>query len=270
MGYVLGFSKLESAITGQIASLFQKRGEVEPTALIKALEREVVKQATKTEEGLFVPNDYAVYLCEEDCHRLSAARIIKALHEAVERKVIRENYFMDGNLSVRIEKMYEGNEAIVIKSKFMDDANADEDTINLENESLDNTLVEQKTIVEENQQTLIADKEKFQTVPKMNYWHKNDYEIAKLTVERDEGEEEYILGERQFYIGRKESNDLVLADESVSRIHAFISYDRHRHILHDANSLNGTYINKKFAEKQELHHGDKILIGNILVTYEAL
>ena len=266
----MGFSKLESAITGQIANLFQKRGAVEPAALIKALEREVVKQATKTENGLIVPNDYAVYLCEEDCHRLSAARIIKALHEAVERKVIRENYFMDGNLSVRIEKMYEGNEAIVIKSKFMDDANADEDTINLENESLDNTLVEQKTIVEENQQTLIADKEKFQTVPKMNYWRKNDYEIAKLIVERAEGEEEYILGERQFYIGRKESNDLVLADESVSRIHAFISYDRHRHILHDANSLNGTYINKKFAEKQELHHEDKILIGNILVTYEAL
>lgn len=266
----MGFSKLESAITGQIANLFQKRGAVEPAALIKALEREVVKQATKTEIGLAVPNDYVVYLCEEDCHRLSAARIIKALHEAVERKVIRENCFMDGNLSVRIEKMFEGNDAIVIKSKFMDDANADEDTINLENESLENTLVEQKTLVEENQQTLVADKKKFPEFPKFNYFRKSDYEIAKLTVDREEEEEQYILGERQFYIGRKESNDLVLADESVSRIHAFISYDKHRHVLHDANSLNGTYINKRFAEKQELNHGDKILIGNILVTYEAL
>ena len=266
----MGFSKLESAITGQIASLFQKRGAVEPAALIKALEREVVKQMTKTDIGLVVPNDYVVYLCEEDCHRLSAARIIKALHEAIERKVIRENCFMDGNLSVRIEKMYEGNEAIVIKSKFMDDTNADEDTINLENESLENTLVEQKAITEENQQTLIADKKEFPSFPKMNYFRKNDYEIAKLTVDHDDEEEQYILGERQFYIGRKESNDLVLADESVSRIHAFISYDRHRHILNDANSLNGTYINKRFVEKQELNHGDKILIGNILVIYEAL
>ena len=266
----MGFSQFESAITGQIASLFQKRGSVEPSALIKALEREVVKQETKTENGLIVPNDYVIYLCEEDCHRLSAARIIKALHEAVERKVIRENCFMDGNLSVRIEKMYEGDDAIVIKSKHMDDSNADEDTIDLENESLSNTLVEEKTIVNENEKTLVADKGQFQELPKMTYPRHDEYEIARLTVDKGEGEEQYILGERQFYIGRKESNDLVFADESVSRIHAFITYDRHRHVIHDANSLNGTYINKLFIEKQELKHGDKILIGNIEVVYEAL
>ena len=266
----MSFSKFESAITGQIASLFQKRGAVEPSALIKALEREVVKQETKTDSGLIVPNDYVIFLCEEDCHRLSAARIIKALHEAVERKVIKENCFMDGNLSVRIEKMYEGNDAIVIKSKHIDDSNKDEDTIDLDNESLSNTLVEQKTIVEENEKTLVANKEKFQELPKLTYPRKTEYEIAKLTVNNSEGEEQYILGERQFYIGRKESNDLVLADESVSRMHAFITYERHRHIMHDANSLNGTFINKKFIEKQELKHGDKILIGNIEVIYEAI
>ena len=265
----MGFSKIESAITGQIANLFQKQGSVEPSALIKALEREVVKKETKTESGLTVPNDYVICLCEEDCHRLSAARIIKALHEAVERKVIRENCFMDGNLSVRIEKMYEGTDAIVIKSKYMDDTK-DEDTIDLENESLSNTLVEQKTIVEENEKTLVANKDTFQKMPKMRYSRQTEYEIAKLMVDTSEDKAEYILGERQFYIGRKDSNDLVLADDSVSRIHAFITYERHRHIIHDANSLNGTFTNKKFVEKQELQHGDKILIGNIEVIYEAL
>ena len=144
----LGFSKFESAITGQIASLFQKRGAVEPAELIRALEREVVKQQQKINGTLMVPNDYTIYLCEEDCHRLSAARILRALYETVERRVIRENCYMDGNLSVRIEKMYEGNDAIAIKSKYLEDVSNDEDTINLENESLSNTLIEDKTIVE--------------------------------------------------------------------------------------------------------------------------
>ena len=266
----MGFSKFESAITGQIASLFQKRGTVEPSALIKALEREVVMQEEKTDSGLVVPNDYTIYLCEEDCHRLSAARIFKALHEAVERKVIRENCFMDGNLSVRIEKMYEGNDVIVIKSKYMDDSNADDDTIDLENTIISNTLVDQNTLVEENEKTIIADKSDFNTPSKPTYPRQMEYEIAKLTLQDDDSKEEFILGEKQFYIGRKENNDLVIADESISRIHAYISYDRHRHIIHDANSLNGTYINKKLIDKQELKHGDKILFGNVLVTYEVL
>ena len=266
----LGFSKFESAITGQIASLFQKRGAVEPAALIKALEREVVKQQKKVEGIQIVPNDYTIYLCEEDCHRLSAARILKALYEAVERKVIRENCYMDGNLSVRIEKMYEGNDAIVIKSKYLDDSNSDEDTINLENEAISNTLVEEKTIVEEDEKTLIADRKNFKVPSKAAFPRHDEYEIAKLTVNGVDGKTQFMLGERQFYIGRKESNDLILTDESISRIHAYISYERHRHILHDTDSLNGTYINKNLIEKQEMKHGDKILFGNIEVIYEAL
>ena len=173
-------------------------------------------------------------------------------------------------MSVRIEKMYEGNDVIVIKSKYMDDSNADEDTIDLENTIISNTLIEQDTLVEENEKTIIAYKSDFNTPSKPAYPHQMEYEIAKLTLLNDDSKEEFILGEKQFYIGRKENNDLVIADESVSRIHAYISYDRYRHVIHDANSLNGTYINKKLIEKQELKHGDKILFGSVLVIYEVL
>ena len=264
----MGFAKLESAITGQIASLFQKRGAVEPSALLKALEREVIKQETKTNEGLVVPNDYTIYLCEEDCHKLSAARIIKALHETVARKVIREDCIIDGNLSVRIEKMLEGNDAIVIKSKYVDDSIADEDTIDLDNDVLSNTLV-QNGDTNEIEKTLVADKNTF-SASKITLNNQVEYEIAKITLNNGDDKVEFILGERQFFIGRKETNDLILNDESVSRIHAYISYERHRHILHDTNSLNGTYINKKLIVQQELQHGDKINFGSIEVIYEAL
>ena len=93
--------KLKNVFGSQISNLFQKRGEVEPSAIIKALEREISKQKILVEDLNFVPNNYVIFLSEEDCHRLSAARFIKELYETVERKVIRENYFISKKIPMR-------------------------------------------------------------------------------------------------------------------------------------------------------------------------
>ena len=264
----MGFSKIESAISGQLASLFQKRGSVEPSALIKALEREVVRQQQKTPEGLIVPNDYTILLSEEDCHRLSAARIIKALYETVEKKVIRENCFMDGSLGVHIEKMFDGDEAIVVRSKYINTDKTDEDTIDLENDVLSKTLVED-AVVSEDERTIVAGKKMLVASMKTILPTKIEYETALLSV-KDHEKLELILGERQVYIGRRDSNDLVLDDDGVSRGHAYVSYERHRHVIRDAGSLNGTFVNNKLIEKHLLKHGDKISIGNSALVYEVL
>ena len=39
--------KFADVISSQIANIFQKRGELEPPALIKAVEREITKQEKK-------------------------------------------------------------------------------------------------------------------------------------------------------------------------------------------------------------------------------
>ena len=256
---------ITNVISSQISNLFQKRGEVDPPALIKALEREVAKQKNSVDGVQVVPNDYTVCLSEEDCHRLSAARIIKALYEAVEKKVIRENCFMDGNLYVRIEKMSDGDAAIVIKSDYVDGTKTAEDTINLENDVLSQTLV--ATEDTSTGETLVADKKNISSTMKTALPKNTEYDLAVIT---DQKTAEIVLGEKQIYIGRKDTNDFVLEDEGASRIHAYISYERHRHILKDAGSLNGTFVNKKQIDKCELKHGDKILIGNTILVYKVL
>ncbi len=252
-----------SVISGQLANLFQRRGEVNPNELIKALEREVAKQKTKDR---LVPNSYTIYLCEEDCYRLSAARLIKALHEAVERKVIRENCFMDGELSVKIKKMSDGDNAIVIESAYVDEVNQEVDTINLENDVLSQTLI-QNSGGKDTDDTIIADKTKIIKTMRISPTRKIEYNLAVIS---DFKTAEVICGEKQIYLGRKETNDFVLDDDGASRIHAYISYERHRHILHDAGSLNGTLVNKKPISSCELKDGDKILIGNTTLTYKVL
>ena len=234
--------KLANVISGQFANLFQKRGEVEPNELIKALEREVAKQ--KSKENL-VPNAYTIYLCAEDCHRLSAARLIKSLYEAVERKIIRENCFMDGNLSIKIEKnTSDGEDAIIIASNYIDAPPQEEDTIDLENDVLSQTLLED-TISNVDAKTIVAEHTKIIKTMRTST-RKINYDIAVIT------------------------NDFVIADESASRIHAYVAYERHRHVLYDAGSLNGTTVNKKPISRCELRDGDKILIGNTKLTYKVL
>lgn len=253
-----------SVLNGSIANLFQKRGEIEPPVLIKALEREIVRQK-KTVDGVHVvPNDYTIFLSDDDCHRLSAARVLKSLYEAVERKTIRENCFMDGALKVRIEKISEGDAAIVVESKYIDDADLAEDTIDLENDVLSKTLLENGDIT--NSATIIADKTKI-TASMKSSTRKVPYSIAVIT---DSETSEIVLGESQVYLGRRETNDYVLKDEGASRIHAYISYERHRHVLRDAGSLNGTFVNKKPVTRCDLRHGDKILIGSTTLIYKVL
>lgn len=257
--------KFTNVISSQISNLFQKRGEVEPSALRKTLEREVVRQKNLVDGLFFVPNDYTIFLSEEDCHRLSAARVIKNLYESVSKKVIRENFFMDGILAVRIEKISDSDEAIVIKAQQIDDKQAEEDTINLENDVLSQTLIEISDTNSED--TIVADKEKISSSMRTVFARSTEYEFASLS---NLGDEKIILGEKKIYLGRKEDNDFVLTDEGASRVHAYISYERHRHVLRDAGSLNGTFVNKKQIDRCVLKHGDKILIGSTTLIYKVL
>ena len=255
--------KPASLIIGRLTNLFQRHGEVEPNALIKALEREVAKQKTKDNR---VPNSYTIYLREEDCYRLSAARLIKSLYEAVERKVIRENAFMDGKLSVKIKKMTETDGDIVIVSGYVEETEPEEDTINLENDVLSHTLIKDTNSTDDDE-TIIADKAQIVRTMRTAAPRRVEYNLAVIT---DFTTAEIVVGERQIYLGRKDTNDFVLEDESVSRIHAYVAYERHRHVLYDAGSLNGTHVNKKPISRHELKDGDKILIGNTTLTYKVL
>ena len=232
--------------------------------LVKALEREVVRQK-KSVDGLnVVPNEYTIFLSDEDCHRLSAARVLNALYEAVERKIIRENCFMDGALRVKIEKMTDGDAVIRVESRYVSADEFVEDTINLENDVLSKTLLENGDTT--NGATIVADKTKICATMKSST-RKITYNLAVIT---DSQTSEIVLGEGQVYLGRKETNDFVLKDDGASRIHAYISYERHRHVLRDAGSLNGTFVNKKPVTRCDLRHGDKILIGSTTLVYKVL
>ncbi|MCK5223988.1 FHA domain-containing protein [Candidatus Calescamantes bacterium] len=71
-----------------------------------------------------------------------------------------------------------------------------------------------------------------------------------------------ILGRKRFVIGRAPGCDLVLDDDSISRIHCAIHDNYSSFILEDMDSSNGTFINDLCIKKKILHSGDSFRIGD--------
>lgn len=78
-----------------------------------------------------------------------------------------------------------------------------------------------------------------------------------------------LLGERPVSIGRAKSSNLVLDDDSVSRLHAVVHAmpDGQWQIV-DRGSTNGLKINGKPAKEAVLHARDEIIIGDFKLRFE--
>ncbi|MBM4305251.1 MAG: DUF2662 domain-containing protein [Deltaproteobacteria bacterium] len=69
-------------------------------------------------------------------------------------------------------------------------------------------------------------------------------------------------------IGREEDCTIKVSDPTVSRKHAFLSYQDGKVILEDLGSKCGTWVNHQKINKQILRHSDRIRIGGTELTFQ--
>jgi diguanylate cyclase (GGDEF)-like protein len=79
----------------------------------------------------------------------------------------------------------------------------------------------------------------------------------------------YTLGDTPLILGRENSCDIHLNDQSVSRRHARIQPGMEGHYAVDLNSTNGTFINDQAASMTKLKDGDYLRIGTWIFRYLA-
>ncbi len=90
---------------------------------------------------------------------------------------------------------------------------------------------------------------------------------AKIIVKRNSHViDEIILNKECLNIGRQSDNDIPIDDFKVSRYHAQILTQGSASYLHDLNSTNGTFINKRKVSVHKLTSGESFSIG----TYEFI
>ena len=68
-------------------------------------------------------------------------------------------------------------------------------------------------------------------------------------------------------LGRHPDSEISLDDITVSRRHAQIERTPDGHVVSDAGSLNGTYVNQERIDRMLLRHGDELQIGKFRLVF---
>ena len=77
------------------------------------------------------------------------------------------------------------------------------------------------------------------------------------------------LNKNRMAIGKRENNDFILTDKTVSRNHLEIEYSSDSFLLRDLDSTNGTYLNGSRVKEAYLTPGDTIKVGNTTLEFNA-
>ncbi|MBO5650510.1 MAG: DUF3662 domain-containing protein [Selenomonas sp.] len=247
----MGIGKWESFLENHIEGFFNKKfsSDLEPVELSKALEKEIARQG-KGKAMRQVPNQYVFYLSKEDYQRLCAQRIMEELYTVAEKQVILQNYTLQGKLTVLCQADAEKQRGLFdLKSRFTEE--------------------EAPTKGCDEPDTLVLAKPKLGSRQPLNL--PKELKLVSLKVVAGPDKDAYLeFGEGQIYIGRREKNEFILTDTKASRLHAWIAYENHRHVLYDAQSTNGTLVNGEPVESICLCSGDEIQIGTTLLLYEVI
>jgi pSer/pThr/pTyr-binding forkhead associated (FHA) protein len=93
--------------------------------------------------------------------------------------------------------------------------------------------------------------------------------VAKLILKFEQSVlEEVPLSQGVVTIGRLPDNAVIIDNLAVSGHHAKIYWDKDKYIVHDNNSLNGTYVNRHRVTKAPLKDNDEILIGKHTLSFK--
>lgn len=68
-------------------------------------------------------------------------------------------------------------------------------------------------------------------------------------------------------LGRGFASEIQIDDPTLSRRHAILVREDHVTTVLDDRSANGTFVNGKQINRQELKHGDKVAFGRIVMRY---
>lgn len=248
---------IETFFEKYIEGFFNKQfsSSLQPAEIAKQLAREMEDERTVGISHVYVPNHYNVYINREDYERLEpyATTVGSELSAYLCEECRRKGYTMTGSPQIELfvnEKLAKQEFRIV--SSFSE--SPCDDSI-IHPEAIPNSS--DTKIFDKLEPTLI-------TRPPQQLLH------GLLTVVDglDAGLKVDCTTNR-INIGRRNTNELPLTDMNTSRLHAYIVYEDNSHVIHDAKSLNGTYVGNQRITHKQLKNGDRVKVGNTVILYEV-
>lgn len=91
--------------------------------------------------------------------------------------------------------------------------------------------------------------------------------FPRLIITTKEGNKTLSVTNPETTLGRDDSNMIVLDEQSVSRNHARLFYQKGDYFIEDLGSSNGTMVNGRKAKKHRLNNADVIQLGNQQISF---
>jgi len=257
------FSGLENGLEKYIEGFFKDKfgsgARIQPTDIAKKLARTMRDKRRVSVSNVYVPNEYTVLLHPEDYKTISpmASLLSEELADYLMQKAAEKKFTLVSRPRIAFtegEGVAPGD--ILIESKF---------GVAEPGEGKPVVGRQQPDFQEDNQDTRdyrpLSD-----TAPLPNL--KPNYSAVLLVEEGNDAGKEFPLADYRTSLGRRDTCDIVLSDNSVSRRHAQIEKIGGRFWLTDLNSTNGTYVNGLPVDKIELTTGDVITVGNTVLIFK--
>lgn len=258
------FSRMEDFLEKNIEGFFNRRfsSSLQTVEIEKFLERLLLRHKKQINRALFVPDTFTITMSNDDYKKLNTPEIINKLKLFLYKSTIQKDYFMAKKPVINILKDPNFKLGVCdIKAIFKSKLTAESLSGKAEDTDEDDSeQIAQGTII----------------VPSKNIKEFTDSPIqelhfASLKIINGPDKDSFLaIGDKPVHIGRRDKNEFIVTDVNVSRLHAYITFENGRHILHDANSLNGTKVNNKNILGFCLCPGDRIQIGNTTIIYELL
>jgi len=247
---------LENMFEKYIEGFFNNKfsSGLQPVEIAKQLVRQMDDERTVGISQIYVPNSYVVYLNQADYERIGSysQSICKELSLYLIEQAKLKKYTISGLPLVQIYQ-----DDAVGKGKFRVVSSFSE-PLPEENHGID-IPVECQNISD----TRIFDKVECDMIKKSCL-------VGILTVvEGPDIGMKVDMAANRVNIGRRASNELPLTDLNTSRLQAYVVYEENKHVIYDAKSLNGTYVNNHRIMCKGLEVGDRIKIGNTVILYEV-
>ena len=247
---------LENMFEKYIEGFFNNKfsSGLQPVEIAKQLVRQMEDERTIGVSKIYVPNSYVAYLNKADYERIGSysQSICKELSLYLVEQARLKKYTISGIPLVEIHQDNGvGNGKFRVVSSFSEPLPEEHHASGIE--------VECHGISD----TRIFDKVECDII-------KKSYLAGTLTVlEGPDVGTKIDIGANRVNIGRRASNELPLTDLNTSRLQAYVVHEVNKHVLYDAKSLNGTYVNNHRIMCKCLEVGDLIKIGNTVILYEV-
>jgi len=245
---------IESKIAGLVEGTFSRafRSEVRPVEIARKLAKEMEEHQSFSVSRVYVPNEYAVYLSEEDRERFGDYEhaLAKELSGYLLEHARREKLALLARPSVEFRT---------------------DDRLRLGEFGIQARMVEppEEERGGQGRQGEVGNTMIYSAVGNATDEHLEERRSAPGTALLVFGGKRMVLTGSRMVIGRSREADVVIEDANISRKHAAVERSGPSWVIEDLGSTNGVLVNgRRIGAAQPLNPGDRIELGTSVLTYD--